>query len=945
MRRSRASLGLKLNLALLVFFIVLGAATAAFVFIGFNRSRDNATARSEEALEELGKLALQALVGGATESGGLQFESAAEIGPRAARYMETVRQQSPVAFDSSRLAQTEEGLYYDPDPARTADLIVLNHLPLDDAAVQDELSYAAALDAISLVLFEGFEDEVGGRNFDPNAIAFVGASGVAHYYPPRGIHEVIPPDLDTSALMARVGPVDNPERRTLWRAPYEDSAGQGLVVTAETPVYEGDTFRGAIQVDLLISKLIDQVNGIRPTPGGFAFYVDTNGDLLKSDHFDLLSGETEVNPRLASILDGMKSNEGDFNVTVETIVLEGRQFFVAYAPMLSLGGSFAVAAPVDEVTAQAAAITAEIDEQADRTMLLVLGSMTVLFALALVAATYLNRRVLVRPIAALLAGTRAVATGDFDTRIAVRGNDELAALGHSFNQMTSDIQREVQEREATQSELAALFAAMTDAVVVIDEDGLYLRVPSTNAPAILLPPEDLPGKHMREVMPAKQADEFLTVVKEALSSGRTATVEYPLEIDDRTYWFSAAVSPISEREVVVVARDITERVTARQELERQVEERTRELRLLLDVSQNVASTLGMRELAGTILSQLWTVIGFDGAALMLLQDDGARVFESPTGNEDAPGVVVDRLTTAPPGGTGQMAIERRAPVAVADVEDDPKLAAWVAQIPGRANVGRSWLSAPLIAQDRVLGVLNFWSLTPGRFGEQHTDLAMAVANQTAVAIENARLFQEASVVAAVEERQRLARELHDSVSQALYGIALGARTARTLLDSDPARATEPVDYVLQLAEAGLAEMRALIFELRPESLETEGLVAALEKQVAATRARYGIEVEASLPEEPSLSLPEKEVFYRIAQEALHNVVKHARASRVEVTLSANNGSTSLEVRDNGVGFDASQSFPGHMGLVSFTERASSIGARVEVESAPGAGTAVRLSLG
>ena len=292
-----------------------------------------------------------------------------------------------------------------------------------------------------------------------------------------------------------------------------------------------------------------------------------------------------------------------------------------------------------------------------------------------------------------------------------------------------------------------------------------------------------------------------------------------------------------------------------------------------------------------------------------------------------------------------MAIERRAPVAVADVEDDPKLAAWVAQIPGRANVGRSWLSAPLIAQDRVLGVLNFWSVTPGRFGEQHTDLAMAVANQTAVAIENARLFQEASVVAAVEERQRLARELHDSVSQALYGIALGARTARTLLDSDPARATEPVDYVLQLAEAGLAEMRALIFELRPESLETEGLVAALEKQVAATRARYGIEVEASLPEEPSLSLPEKEVFYRIAQEALHNVVKHARASRVEVTLSANNGSTSLEVRDNGVGFDASQSFPGHMGLVSFTERASSIGARVEVESAPGAGTAVRLSLG
>jgi signal transduction histidine kinase len=405
------------------------------------------------------------------------------------------------------------------------------------------------------------------------------------------------------------------------------------------------------------------------------------------------------------------------------------------------------------------------------------------------------------------------------------------------------------------------------------------------------------------------------------------------------------LSPLSPTSVVAVVRDITDRVNAGQELERQVAERTRELRLLLDVSRNVASTLDMRELAGTLLSQLWTVVGFDGAALMLLQDGGARVFESPIGNEDAPGTVVDRMTTAPPGGTGWMAIERREPVAVEDSRDDPALAAWVAQIPGRATAGRSWLSAPLIAQGRVLGVLNFWSVTPGTFGEQHAELALAVANQTAVAIENARLYQEASAMAAIEERQRLARELHDSVSQALYGIALGARTARTLLDTDAARATEPVDYVLQLAEVGLAEMRALIFELRPESLEMEGLVAALEKQIAATRARYGLEVVTDLGQEPSLTLPQKEVFYRIAQEALHNVVKHAHASRVDIILSSDNGNASLMVRDNGVGFEAGQAFPGHMGLVSFSERAASIGAKIEVESAVGSGTAVKLSLG
>ena len=219
----------------------------------------------------------------------------------------------------------------------------------------------------------------------------------------------------------------------------------------------------------------------------------------------------------------------------------------------------------------------------------------------------------------------------------------------------------------------------------------------------------------------------------------------------------------------------------------------------------------------------------------------------------------------------------------------------------------------------------------------------ALAERGSVAIQNAELYARAQQVASLEERQRLARELHDSVSQALYGIALGASTAQEALISDPANAKEPVDYVLSLAQAGLAEMRALIFELRPESLEIEGLVAAIDKHVAATRSRYGIDVDARLAGEPDVSLPVKEVYYRIAQEALHNVVKHAGASHVDLSLS-NGGGVVLEITDNGVGFDAGQSFPGHLGLVSMAERASSVGAEFAVTSARGSGTTVRLSL-
>jgi signal transduction histidine kinase len=221
---------------------------------------------------------------------------------------------------------------------------------------------------------------------------------------------------------------------------------------------------------------------------------------------------------------------------------------------------------------------------------------------------------------------------------------------------------------------------------------------------------------------------------------------------------------------------------------------------------------------------------------------------------------------------------------------------------------------------------------------------MAFAAQVSVAFENAELLRQAQSVAATAERQRLARELHDSVSQALYGIALGARTARTQLDRNPAGAVEPIEYVLSLAEAGLAEMRALIFELRPESLANEGLVAALEKQVAATRARYGLQVGYEYGDEPVLPIPAKEAFYRIAQEALHNVVKHARATAVRVTLESAPGRTLLTVSDDGVGFDPEGEFPGHLGLQSMRERAGTVGAVIDVSSSTGKGTTVRLSL-
>jgi signal transduction histidine kinase len=252
---------------------------------------------------------------------------------------------------------------------------------------------------------------------------------------------------------------------------------------------------------------------------------------------------------------------------------------------------------------------------------------------------------------------------------------------------------------------------------------------------------------------------------------------------------------------------------------------------------------------------------------------------------------------------------------------------------------------PLVSRAQALGALNLYYLPRQEPGEDESVFLCAVADQTAVAVENARLFAAAQDMAALEERQRLARELHDSVSQALYGIILGTDAARTLLGRDPNWVNEPLEYVLSLAKAGLAEMRALIFELRPESLATEGLIAALEKQAALVQARHELAVQATLcDDEPEASLEVKEAIYRIAKEALNNTVKHAHAERVELRLEQDADEILLEVCDDGWGFDPAGSFPGHLGLKSMRERVARLDGTLRIESTPGEGARIRAQI-
>lgn len=377
------------------------------------------------------------------------------------------------------------------------------------------------------------------------------------------------------------------------------------------------------------------------------------------------------------------------------------------------------------------------------------------------------------------------------------------------------------------------------------------------------------------------------------------------------------------------------------ELEQRVRTQTRELQTLLETARNMTLTLDLETLLGVILDHLKRVVDYYGATFLIVEGEELvpYAYRGPASPEK---VLAARYRIQDE--SSQEILRSRQPVIIADMQQDSikerSAPAARSAFESVLRYIRGWMAVPLLYQESVVGILIMHHQEVGAFTAVHAEKAIAFANQAAVAVENARLYSQAQRLSALEERQKLARELHDSVSQALYGIALGARTARTLLDQDPNRLQDPLEYVLTLAEGALDEMRALIFELRPESLAEEGLVVALEKQAAALRARKQIEVQTTLTAEPDISLEAKHALYRIAQEALHNIGKHARASRVALSLQQSGDELLLEVRDNGRGFDAAASFPGHLGLKSMRERAEKLGGHTTIDSQSAQGTSI-----
>lgn len=376
------------------------------------------------------------------------------------------------------------------------------------------------------------------------------------------------------------------------------------------------------------------------------------------------------------------------------------------------------------------------------------------------------------------------------------------------------------------------------------------------------------------------------------------------------------------------------------QLENRVAERTRVLSTLIDIAEAVNRSLDLDETLNHSLEKTLQVLGIEAGGIYLYDAQTEKLMLAAyRGYSPEVAKHMDKLAVGE--GFNGFVAQSCQPLVVDEISTDARLA--------RTNILQagmhSLVSVPLRAKDKLVGTLFATTYERRKFSDQDINLLTSIGYQVGVAIENALLYGQAQQLAALEERSRLARELHDSVTQALYSQTLLVEGWKQMArNGQLVDLNEPLVELGHVTKQALKEMRLLVYELRPPDLEKEGLLGALHKRLNAVEKRAGVEARL-ITQDIDVDLPVEleENLYRIAQEALANTLKHADAQQVIVHFAAQAGQVTLSITDDGCGFEpALAQDNGGMGLTTMRERTEKLQGRFAIESAPGQGTTVRV---
>jgi signal transduction histidine kinase len=388
-----------------------------------------------------------------------------------------------------------------------------------------------------------------------------------------------------------------------------------------------------------------------------------------------------------------------------------------------------------------------------------------------------------------------------------------------------------------------------------------------------------------------------------------------------------------------VIRDVSQRIQTETILSEQIRARLREQATLLAISHTLASTLEFQP--GLILDQLREIIEYTHGGLFILEDS-TLVTLAMRGTPQIEQALPFRIHLEGPEILTTLFNGHR-PIRIGDVSGDTPQAQFLRSLLDDGSAVllegiRSWMWVPLAVKSRIIGGLGVAHEKRNYFSSHHADLALSVANQAALTIINAELYGHAQEFAVLEERQRLARNLHDAVNQSLFSAGLIAEVLPRLWDRDQTQARQSLEDLRRLTRGAMAEMRALLAELRPSTLTDAELGELLRLLGNAFTGRTNIPISLDMLGQGTLPAGVQVAIYRICQESLNNIAKHARAGQVKIHLKQEEASIELSIRDDGLGFDPEQTSSGHYGISMMHERAEAVGAHLSITSQPGRGT-------
>lgn len=356
--------------------------------------------------------------------------------------------------------------------------------------------------------------------------------------------------------------------------------------------------------------------------------------------------------------------------------------------------------------------------------------------------------------------------------------------------------------------------------------------------------------------------------------------------------------------------------------------------------------LEVRDVLKTIVASARELLDAEYAALGVPDDHGGFAQFVVDGVSDAQWKAIGPL----PRQHGVLAamLHEAGPKRLGDVRKDPRFGGWPAAHPDMSD----FLGLPIRDGDETIGTLFLANKRGPRpdggcgFTEEDEELLGILAQHAAIALTNARLYERDRELTIVEERSRLAHELHDAVSQKLFSLRLTAQAAAGLIDRDPARAKDELQRVADLAAEAVDELRAAVVELRPAALDEDGLVHTLRAHIQVLDRAHAAHVTFDSCGVRALPAAQEEAMLRVAQEALHNALRHSGGDRVDVSIARRGQGAVLSVTDNGKGFEPRtvRRAGRHLGLVSMRDRSGGVGGRLTVQSAPGQGTTIEMEV-